>query len=310
MAYHLDPEKCREVADRGASYLARYCRQENLHYLITGSSGGLDSAVTLGIVQRACELAKEKGFELTSVALIMPCQSNPMDAALGMAAAKKFGAEIIPIDLNLTFDFLAANEIPVTDSRIKEILEKTAGREALAEWDWSRKIAQGNIKARLRMMLGTYHVAKMMKGMVMSTDNLSEYFMAFWTICGDVGDYGLIQNVLKGHELYDIARYLQVPEGIICRKPGDGLGISNCAADQIGAEYSAVEKIIVAHIQQGFNPNGGCQEIVKMMRVEGTDDAIVERILRRCLNGAYKRRGAVKLTRKQLGLPPLKEIKL
>jgi NH3-dependent NAD+ synthetase len=71
----------------------------------------------------------------------------------------------------------------------------------------------------MRMAFGTYHIARMMKGMVLSTDNLSEYWMAFWTLHGDVGDFGMIQMMLKGLELYDLARYLGVPSEIIAARP-------------------------------------------------------------------------------------------
>lgn len=47
-------------------------------------------------------------------------------------------------------------------------------------------ISKGNIQARLRMIY-LYNLASIHKGLVMSTDNQTEYQLGFWTIHGDVG---------------------------------------------------------------------------------------------------------------------------
>ena len=93
------------------------------------------------------------------------------------------------------------------------------------------KIRMGNIKARLRMIY-LYNLASKSNGLVLSTDNFTEYMLGFWTLHGDVGDFGIIQKVLKGLELYDIARYLDVPQEIIDAKPDDGLGIAGGDEDR------------------------------------------------------------------------------
>lgn len=57
-------------------------------------------------------------------------------------------------------------------------------------------IADGNIQARLRMIY-LYNLASIHKGLVMSTDNQTEYQLGFWTIHGDVGDFDPIQDLWK-----------------------------------------------------------------------------------------------------------------
>lgn len=52
-------------------------------------------------------------------------------------------------------------------------------------------IADGNIQARLRMIY-LYNLASIHKGLVLSTDNQTEYQLGFWTIHGDVGDFNPI----------------------------------------------------------------------------------------------------------------------
>jgi len=292
----------------GADALAKYCIKNNLHYMVTGSSGGLDSAVTLGIAEKACLFAESEQFKLNSVALLMPCQSNSKDKILGRKVAEQFNAEIIEIRLDSVFDFAMANTVQETNESVLRIVERTGGDLAKEKWEESLRFTQGNIKARLRMMLGTYHVARMLKGIVLSTDNLSEYMMGFWTLHGDIGDFGVIQNILKGIELYDIAEYLCVPGEIIKAKPGDGLNIAGCAEDQIGCEYAGVDKIMITLIKSGFDINGNITQLENLPEVPGIDKTTVYNVAKRCLIGAYKRTGEITVSREQLGLPHLREV--
>ena len=106
-------------------------------------------------------------------------------------------------------------------------------------------------------MIHLYDTAQANNGMVLSTDNLTEYYLGFWTICGDVGDYGMIQELWKT-EVYELARYLcttldgyakDALQECIDALPTDGLGISNSDLDQIGAKsYDEVDTILKAVI--------------------------------------------------------------
>jgi len=309
MAYKLSKAQIKKVVANGSKKLYDYCRDNNIHYVVTGSSGGLDSAVTLGFAARACQLARKDGFALTSVGLIMPCHSCADAGNLGQKAIEKFGAQEIYIDLTSVCDFIT-EEIPHLNAQIRKVLKTTKGQNSLNNWSWSEKISSGNIKARLRMMLGTYHVARMLGGMVLSTDNLSEYMMGFWTINGDVGDFGIIQHVFKGLELYDVARYLGVPKEIIAAKPDDGLGVAGGDEDQLGAAYPILDQVMIRQIQAGFDLNGGWEQMKTLKNIKGVPEKVVKRLCERALGTAYKRRGTITLNREDLGLPPIKKIKL
>jgi len=160
------------------------------------------------------------------------------------------------------------------------------------------------------MMLGTYHVARMIKGIVLSTDNLSEFWMAFWTICGDVGDYGMIQQLLKGLELSELAIYLGVPEEIVAAKPDDGLAIAGGDEDQLGAAYPVIDQIMIKLVQSGFDPDGEMDQLDSLPQISGFDQDLVHGLARRALIGSYKRKGTVILSRTYLGLPEVDELNL
>lgn len=121
------------------------------------------------------------------------------------------------------------------------------------------KLRKGNVKARMRMIY-LYDLAQKHGGMVLSTDNYTEYLLGFWTLHGDVGDYGMIQTLWKT-EIYALSQYivdneLITPESkkalqdCIDAVPTDGLGISSSDLDQLGVTtYNEVDRILKLHLE-------------------------------------------------------------
>lgn len=140
--------------------------------------------------------------------------------------------------------------------------------DELEEMPSRTPIANGNLQARCRMMY-LYDIASRHKGLVMSTDNQTEYQLGFWTIHGDVGDFDPIQDLWKT-EVYELAKWISnrykniehhhtimtgagsksdAIELSIALTPTDGLGISNSDLEQIGAKsYDEVDDILSRYI--------------------------------------------------------------
>jgi len=137
---------------------------------------------------------------------------------------------------------------------------------------------------------------------------LSEFWMSFWTICGDVGDFGMIQNVMKGRELNAIARYLKVIPRIIAARPDDGLDIAGGDEDQIGANYPTVDDIMVYLRNHGFDPDGLEDQMKDLPSIPGIPDEQRDKVALRALRGAYKRHGTYVLARDQIYLPSIMSI--
>ena len=106
----------------------------------------------------------------------------------------------------------------------------------------------GNIKARMRMIY-LYNLASKNHGMVLSTDNWTEYLLGFWTLNGDVGSYGMIQELWKT-EVYSMAEWMVAHDFFVYNFNGvialnscifcnatDGLGITNSDLDQIMPDW-------------------------------------------------------------------------
>jgi NH3-dependent NAD+ synthetase len=78
--------------------------------------------------------------------------------------------------------------------------------------------------------------------------------LGFWTLHGDVGDYGMVQNLWKT-EIYGMASFLaeemdkepqQALKDCITAVATDGLGITNSDLDQLGAAtYDEVDQVLL-----------------------------------------------------------------
>jgi len=219
--------------------LETYIVKAKLKSLVLGISGGIDSALCAALAKPICD---KLGIPLIGISI--PIQSNHKDEinrALGIG--KHFCTKFHEADLGVIY---------------QEVSFKYKGpyTSNIVETEVERKIRMGNIKARMRMIY-LYNQAQMNKGMVLSTDNYTEFLLGFWTLHGDVGDYGMIQRLWKT-EVYGLTDYI-VNKYVISHEPykayalqmcidavpTDGLGITNSDLDQLGVEsYEEVDAIL------------------------------------------------------------------
>lgn len=162
----------------------KYLEDHNLFAMILGISGGLDSTVTAAI----CHEVEKRNPELKFYGVSLPCTSNSgeeRDSAT--ACMKAFCKEGQYWTENLQKEYM--------------LMKATC-----CQHHSPTTIGIGNIKARLRMIY-LYDLANYTKGLVMYTDNLTEHYLGFFTIHGDVCDYNPIGGLWK-HEVYELANYL------------------------------------------------------------------------------------------------------
>ncbi len=224
-----------EAIDNIRKHLKTYILQNGLKSLVAGVSGGIDSALTVALAQPVCE---ETGIPLICRSLTI-VTNKPEEINRAALVGQAFGTEFREIDLSEPFLVM------------EKLLMEDYANEDKSSYDY--KIRLGNIKARTRMIY-LYNLAAKYKGMVMSTDNYTELLLGFWTLHGDVGDYGMIQNLWKT-EVYEMSRFLakslptQKSEALLAcvnAVPTDGLGITNSDLDQIKAgSYEEVDQILI-----------------------------------------------------------------
>ena len=163
----------------------KYLEDNNLWAMILGISGGIDSTVTAAI----CSEVEKRNPEIKFYGVSLPCTSNTIDENNSAAACMKaFCKEDQYWTENLQKEFLFM-------------------RASFSQRHFPTTIGLGNIKARLRMMY-LYDLANYTSGLVMDTDNLTEHYLGFFTIHGDVCDFNPIGGLWK-HEVYDLAKYLR-----------------------------------------------------------------------------------------------------
>lgn len=222
----------------GTFYLHLY---PNIKSMVVGLSGGIDSALTAAIAREICD--QNPGMKLIGVSI--PIESNKkveIDNAIcvGKAFCHEF-MEVKFIDRLFRLFKLAVEFLYTSKYHSKKHAEK---------------VRYGNIKARLRMIY-LYDKAHRNNGIVLSTDNLSEFNLGFWTLHGDVGDFGLIQQLWKT-EVYGMSMFLCQRYGgnkadalmrAIKAVPTDGLGVSTSDYDQLDVNsYQEVDRILIDYL--------------------------------------------------------------
>lgn len=284
---------------------AQYLTKHNLKAMVLGISGGIDSTVVAAICS---EVSARTGIPLIGRSLPIKNKIKEVDASMlvGRAFCSDFKVAYLQTGYNCILSEIAYQEEGIeTDDAYYENEVKNPAQTP---------IANGNIQARLRMIY-LYNLASINNGLVMSTDNQSEYQLGFWTIHGDVGDFNPLQDLWKT-EVYGLARYIEkrltnegkkliletenlalVDEDLekitsklralsasISLTPTDGLGISNSDLDQIGAKsYTDVDRILKAALNQ-FDPEAMLQPLRKELGNE-----VVDRIVDRHKKSAFKR---------------------
>lgn len=264
---------------------ANYVTSNGLKAMVLGISGGIDSTVVAAICH---EVNKKTGIPLIGRSLPIKNKSDEFDVSKLVGEA--FCDDFRVVHLQDSFE--------------------TILRDIVIEEDNDRQtpIANGNIQARLRMIY-LYNLASIHKGLVMSTDNQTEYQLGFWTIHGDVGDFDPIQDLWKT-EVYELARWLVTRYQNIAEFPNrecwenrawkaivesikliptDGLGISNSDLEQIGAkDYATVDDILQTATNNIFDSTG---RWVQPLMEKYSEDVVVK-VLSRHVASEFKRKKA------------------
>lgn len=227
--------------------------------VILGVSGGIDSALVAALIRPVCDSI---GIPLIGVSL--PTETNDK---LELTRAQAIGE-------SFCHNF---NEVPITNMywslcddllfpAIKNYADECIEHETISEM----RVRKGNIKARIRMIY-LFNLAQLYQGLVLSTDNLTELLLGFWTLHGDVGNFGMIQNMWKT-EVYNMSEYLceneltgpakDALQACIDCHATDGLGVSKSDLDQIMPDwadrhqttrsgYKEVDEALITYIKTG-----------------------------------------------------------
>ncbi len=217
---------------------------------VIGISGGIDSAVTLKLLEQC--LPKDK-----ILPLILPERDSSLKC-IHLAeqlcqdyAVKKISITPILQKLGIYHDF---KNYPFIPRRIKEEYSREKlrfyGKKIYLRFlsgdldaDLRKALGYIRIKNRIRMAI-MYHHAEIRNYAVVGTVNKTEYLLGFFVPFGDgVADIMPLLEVYKT-DLYKIARALNVPEEIITQSPTPDL-IPGLTDEMIlGMNYEEVDDIL------------------------------------------------------------------
>lgn len=230
----------KKVIQNIRDHTKNYLSEAGLKSMVLGVSGGIDSAVVAALMK---PVALDLGIELYGIS--MPTTSNKEDEEKRAdVVMEQFCTKSMRMDIG--------PEVEELEQSLNILMKNLKIEVDLMAY----KIALGNIKARIRMIT-LYSLAGLTKGLVLSTDNWTELMLGFWTLHGDVGDYGAIQNLTKS-EVYLLADWLVRNEiqdlqaaSVLTRcmdaVPTDGLGITESDYDQLGHKsYTDIDTVLQA----------------------------------------------------------------
>ncbi len=254
--------------------LRDYLRKCGFTKAVIGLSGGIDSAVTCYLAQRAVGPENVLGVIMPSL------YSSPGSISDSQKLAQNLGVKTVTIPITPIYQaYLAAldERFPVTDL----------------------DVALENIQARVR---GNILMAFSNKYgyLVLSTGNKSELAVGYCTLYGDMsGGLAVISDVPKTM-IYELARYINrqgelIPEEILTKAPSAELRPDQNDQDTL-PPYEILDQVLEYYINDGL----ALQEIV----ARGYDPGVVRWIMRAVDRNEYKRRQAapgLKVTSKAFG---------
>lgn len=202
----------KEVVDNLVEWLRDSVKEANCKGIVYGLSGGVDSAVIAALSKLA--------FGDESLAIMMPINSSFEDEIDAKLVIDKFNLNAIKVDLSRTY------------SEFVEVVEKGGNQMAYA-----------NVKPRLRMTT-LYYYAQLKGYLVVGTSNKSEFTVGYFTKYGDSGSDLMPLVDFTKNEIFELARYLEIPDKIIQKPPSAGLFEDQTDEDEMGFTYNDLEKYI------------------------------------------------------------------
>jgi len=252
------------VAELLVSFLREEVASAGLGRTVLGLSGGIDSAVVAALCARAF------GPENVLSVLLPYRLSNPESERDARAVGEQLGLPMRRVDISPMADgYLAAQG--VDDAR-----------------------RRGNVLARCRMTV-LYDLSVEWRGLVVGTSNKSEILLGYSTQWGD-GAHALnpLGDLYK-HQVYELARHLGLPEGVIEKPPSADLFEGQTDEAELGFRYADADRLLQRMVDRRYSED----ELV----AAGFERDFVRAIAARLVANQFKRVTPViaKLSRRSIG---------
>lgn len=257
---HLDETlSIKEIHDAIVLGIRDYFSKMGFTKAILGSSGGIDSAVTLAI---ACTALGKENVR----AILMPSQYSTDHSVSD--------AELLSKNLDNPYDIVPVKN--VYDSFLTEL------KPIFQDLPFS--LAEENIQSRTRGNL-LMAIANKFGYILLNTSNKSELATGYGTLYGDMaGGLGVLGDCYK-LQVYELATFINrkgeiIPNNIITKAPSAELRPGQKDSDSL-PDYAILDKVLYQYIERRQGP--------KEIKALGYDAALVDRVLKLVNVNEYKR---------------------
>ena len=241
----------KEVHNELVEFLRENFKKAGFSKAVLGLSGGIDSALVAYFLRDA--LGKEN-----VLAIMMPYKSSNPDSLNH--------AKLVIEDLKIN-----SKTIEITD-----MIDAYFKNEKEAS-----SLRMGNKMARERMSI-LFDYSSKENALVVGTSNKTEIYLGYSTQFGDsacalnpIGD-------LYKTNIWDLSRYLKIPNELIEKKPSADLWEGQTDEQEMGLTYKEADQVLYRMLEE----NKTVEEVLG----EGFNKDLVDNIVRRMNRSEYKRR--------------------
>ena len=245
------------------SFLLEEVGTAGMSKALVGLSGGIDSAVSAALCARA--FGPENVLCVT-----MPYRtSNPDSEAHAVEVAESLGTPVKRVDITEMADGYFDTVSCSGDHR------------------------RGNVLARCRMIV-LYDFSVDWKGLVIGTSNKTEILLGYSTQHGDSAHAVNPLGDLYKHQIYQLARFLELPKSVIDKAPSADLFEGQTDEQELGFSYAEADELLFRMVDERYTHD----ELV----ADGFDPAFVRRVAARVVGNQFKRLPPViaKLSRRSI----------
>jgi len=217
---------------------------------VLGLSGGVDSAVS-------CALAARAFGPENVLAILMPYRTSAADSLTDAAeVARVTGVRSKTVD-------------------ISAMVDGYLDQEGVEE-----RMRRGNVMARARMVV-LYDHSAVEGSLVIGTSNKTELLLGYSTQWGDSASALNPLGDLYKHQVYQLARHLELPAAVVAKAPSADLFAGQSDEEELGFSYAEADRILVELVDRRCRE----QELV----AAGFDPELVRRLVDRIVLNQYKR---------------------
>ena len=226
-------------------------RKVGFERVVLGLSGGIDSALSAALAQRAL------GAE-NVIPVIMPYRTSSRESEQdARAVCQAFGLEPDVVDIS--------DQI---DSYFARFPDADRGR-------------RGNKMARERMAV-LYDMSWAHRALVVGTSNKTELLLGYGTVYGDMAHALNPLGDLYKTQVWALARHLGVPERVIDKPPSADLWEGQSDEQELGFRYAVVDVLLYCMVDE--------RRTRPELRSMGFEDDFVDLVAGRVRDSQYKRR--------------------